>query len=395
MAQPLSGGSGLGGTGGVADVPVTGGITDVPMTGGMGVTGGGGPATGGSASGGTDMVDAGIPASEPVAEVFEHCPFDGWQVSLPVGEYTTADLVALGALDNQISSMQVRDGYELILFDGDNFTGSSVRITSDLSCATAVGFNDQVSSLRVQKAGSGGGVVFSGERGSAGITSCQPAFEMVCKPSVTFSNPYADGDASHFDAIFPDIESEMQDVACTVCSMLYRSPDDIPVDRRHTTLNLNIKDIDPPAHAFGNTIEIDIDHVRNYTEPNSAYIEFRGVMVHETVHLYQHYGNGGTGEGMADCVRVQAGLYGPGRCNPGGSWQDAYTTSGCFYSWLTGPSSYLAQHHPNSDPNLPVKLNAALAGTSGDVAYDAVASVLLATFGEDVDALWAAYQADL
>jgi hypothetical protein len=273
-----------------------------------------------------------------------------------------------------------------------------------MSCVTDVGFNDLTSSIRVQAAGNGsGGMTSSGGSGSGGmsstgdpgITTCQPAFETACKPNINFTNPWAATDAAHFNALFPDIESEMKDVACTVCSMLYRTPEEIPESRRHTTINLTIKDISPPAHAFGNTIEIDIDHVKNYTNPDSAYVEFRGVMVHETAHLYQHYGNGGTGEGMADCVRVQIGLYGPNRCNPGGTWKDAYTTSGCFYSWLTGPSAYHSNHHPSSDPNLPYKLNTALAGTSGEGAYTAVAGVLQATFGQNVDTLWTAYQNDL
>jgi hypothetical protein len=48
-----------------------------------------------------------------------------------------------------------------------------------------------------------------------------------------------------------------------------------------------------------------------------------------------------------------------------------------------------------ADPNLPYKINATLAGTSGEGAYTAVANLLQATFGQNVDTLWGLYQDDL
>lgn len=333
------------------------------------------------------------------SDLFEHCDYGGYGVELSLGDYTTADLVALGALDNDVSSVQVSPGYEVVLFGEDGFSGSSVTITSDTSCTVALSFNDLTSSVRVQAAsgGTGGnaGTGGSDNLGEEGVTSCQPAFETACKPNIVFDNQHAEGGGALFDELFPDIESEMKDIACTVCSILYRSPDEIPQNKRHSTINLTIDAHDGVAYASGNSITISVNHLQNYTNPSSAFIEFRGVMVHETAHLYQHYGNGGTGEGMADNVRIRVGLYSPGRCNPGGSWRDAYTTSGCFYSWLTGPSSYHENHHPSADPNLPYAINGVLAGTSGEGAYTAVANLLLATFGQDVDALWTAYQNDL
>lgn len=240
-----------------------------------------------------------------------------------------------------------------------------------------------------------GGSPGTGGTDSQGPVSCQPAFETACKPDINFDNQHANGGGALFNQLFPDIVSEMKDVACTVCSILYRSPDEIPQNRRHETINLTIDAHDGVAYASGNSITISVNHLQNYTNPDSAAVEFRGVLVHETAHLYQNYGNGGTGEGMADCVRLRVGLYPQGRCNPGGSWRDAYTTSGCFYSWLTGPSSYHAIAHPNSDPDLPYKINAALAGTSGEGAYTAASNLLETSFGQNVDTLWTQYQSDL
>jgi MYXO-CTERM domain-containing protein len=58
-------------------------------------------------------------------------------------------LQALGVVDNDASSMYVAEGYEVILYDGDNFTGNSVTYSEDSSCFTDNGFNDQASSLKI------------------------------------------------------------------------------------------------------------------------------------------------------------------------------------------------------------------------------------------------------
>jgi len=117
-----------------------------------------------------------------------------------------------------------------------------------------------------------------------------------------------------------------------------------------------------------------------------------GVLQHETVHLYQNYGNGGTGEGMADLVRTRKGYYQRNRWTKGGSWKDPYTTSGFFYSWLTGPCAFHSETLPAHDMNLPYKLNKALGNTQGEAAYTAVNDLLKQTFGRDADSLWTEYQ---
>lgn len=372
---------------------------------------GGSEASGGSAAGDGDLGSdsgaggtGGVEIIGPVVSLFQHCDYGGWGIELQVGDYTTEELEALGALDDDASSVRVEPGFEVILFDEDDFTGSSVTITSDSACTVTLGFNDLASSVRVQAVsdGSGGNPGSGGSDGTGGSSddaegpiSCQPAFETACKPSINFDNQHSEGGGALFDDLFPDVVSEMKDIACTVCSILYRDPEEIPQNRRHSTINLTIDAHDGVAYASGNSITMSVNHLDNYTNPDSAYVEYRGILVHETVHLYQHYGTGGTGEGMADAVRIRVGLYGPGRCNPGGTWRDAYTTSGCFYSWLTGPSSYHSIAHPMANPNLLYEINAALAGTSGEGAYTAVASLLQTTFGQDVETLWDLYQDDL
>lgn len=91
----------------------------------------------------------GVPAPAAV-ELSEHCGFDGWQLALPEGDYTTADLAGPEVV-RYASSLKVADGYEAILYDGDNFTGRSVVITGSSSCLVDQNINDSLASLRVRK----------------------------------------------------------------------------------------------------------------------------------------------------------------------------------------------------------------------------------------------------
>jgi hypothetical protein len=86
------------------------------------------------------------------AKVFQHCSFGGYQATLAVGDYTLAQLQSLGVADNDLSSAQIPSGYELVVYDGDNFSGASTtRTGGDWSCFVDQGWNDRVSSLRYRK----------------------------------------------------------------------------------------------------------------------------------------------------------------------------------------------------------------------------------------------------
>jgi len=83
--------------------------------------------------------------------VYKDCSFSGaYAVALPVGNYTTAQLVARGIQNKDISSFRVQSGYELVLYKGDNFAGTYSGFTGDVSCLTQYTLNDSTSSLRVR-----------------------------------------------------------------------------------------------------------------------------------------------------------------------------------------------------------------------------------------------------
>jgi hypothetical protein len=85
-----------------------------------------------------------------VATVYKDCNYSGYAVSLPAGDYTLGQLQAKGILDNDISSLKVQSGYEVVLYANDNFAGSSTIITTDDTCLVDNSFNDAATSVRVR-----------------------------------------------------------------------------------------------------------------------------------------------------------------------------------------------------------------------------------------------------
>ena len=85
-----------------------------------------------------------------VATVYKDCNYGGSAVSLPTGNYTLGDLQAKGILDNDISSLKVQNGYEVVLYANDNFSGSAAIIAADDTCLVDNSFNDVTTSVRVR-----------------------------------------------------------------------------------------------------------------------------------------------------------------------------------------------------------------------------------------------------
>jgi len=84
------------------------------------------------------------------AMVYQHCDFGGWSAGLDVGSYNSAALTSKGILDNQLSSIQVVAGFEAVLYQDNNFTGTSRIVTANDNCLANEGFNDNVSSIVIR-----------------------------------------------------------------------------------------------------------------------------------------------------------------------------------------------------------------------------------------------------
>lgn len=86
-----------------------------------------------------------------LVNVYQDVTFGGYTAGLNVGDYTLAQLQARGILDNDITSLKITEGYKVIVYDGDNFTGASREFTATTDWTGD--WNDRTTSLRVRTNG--------------------------------------------------------------------------------------------------------------------------------------------------------------------------------------------------------------------------------------------------
>jgi hypothetical protein len=77
----------------------------------------------------------------PGGIVYKDCNYGGYAINLPVGSYTLNQLIAKGAIDNDISSLKVNSGYEAILYRDNNFAGPAYLFRSNYACLVTVGLS--------------------------------------------------------------------------------------------------------------------------------------------------------------------------------------------------------------------------------------------------------------
>ncbi|MBC7485255.1 MAG: RICIN domain-containing protein [Cytophagaceae bacterium] len=88
-----------------------------------------------------------INSTTGLVTTYKDVNYTGFSGGFSAGDYNLAALKALGVEDNSITSVKVMEGYKIILYFDDNFTGQSVEITADNGYVG--NFNDQVTSLKV------------------------------------------------------------------------------------------------------------------------------------------------------------------------------------------------------------------------------------------------------
>jgi hypothetical protein len=89
------------------------------------------------------------PTSNAVLTVYQDCNSGGYSVGLPAGSYDLFALQRAGVVNDDISAFQLTPRFTLSLFQEFNFTGAATTQTASSSCLVGLGFNDNVSSLRV------------------------------------------------------------------------------------------------------------------------------------------------------------------------------------------------------------------------------------------------------
>ncbi len=102
-----------------------------------------------------------------VATAYQDCNYGGYAVALPEGSYTLAQLQARGVRNDDLSSLRVNAGYQVTLYQDDNFTGPSVTRTGDTACLVGDGFNDRATSLVVSRVNQAWSLTLQAENFSA------------------------------------------------------------------------------------------------------------------------------------------------------------------------------------------------------------------------------------
>ncbi len=90
-----------------------------------------------------------------VVTLYQHCNYGGYSVSLNPGSYNMNQLQALGVNNDDISSLQIQNGYEVTMYQHWNFTGNTLVKTGNDDCLVNDGFNDDISSLVISQVSSG------------------------------------------------------------------------------------------------------------------------------------------------------------------------------------------------------------------------------------------------
>ncbi|MGQ8338251.1 RICIN domain-containing protein [Sunxiuqinia sp. A32] len=91
------------------------------------------------------------PCATGIAKLYSDCDYTGSIIGLNVGDYSIADLQALGFSDNELSSIEVEDGYLVELFDEDQFSGDNLLINSSFACLSDENFDNKATSLIVRR----------------------------------------------------------------------------------------------------------------------------------------------------------------------------------------------------------------------------------------------------
>jgi hypothetical protein len=205
-------------------------------------------------------------------------------------------------------------------------------------------------------------------------------FDAVCTPAVDFQNLDPAGGGKVFTDNVKNATDFVQTLARKVCSILYRSPPEVPPIGRITLIIQPVTNIPPNAggSASGNTATFNsyyfVSFANSHT-PDEVLYELSGIGAHLISYMYERGpAPAGVLSGINDFVRYRAGYTHDSLRRKG---DDGYMTTGFFFAYLD-----------DEYPNFVYRLNL-VDGTGYNVTAFQVFT------GMDVLTLWTQYQGTL
>lgn len=97
----------------------------------------------------TPSSSVGSSISNGIVRLYQHCNYGGWVANFNTGNFSTANIVSAGGIDNDASSLRIAPGYQATLYPNSNFGGTPLILTGDVGCLVGNNFNDVLSSMVV------------------------------------------------------------------------------------------------------------------------------------------------------------------------------------------------------------------------------------------------------
>ena len=94
-------------------------------------------------------------ADNPVATFYSDIDYKGKAVDLPEGEFLLSSLQSYGITNDDISSLKVKSGFKVVVYENDGFGGKNKSYTASTANMGSE-WNDQVSSIKIEPNGKSG-----------------------------------------------------------------------------------------------------------------------------------------------------------------------------------------------------------------------------------------------
>ncbi|KAL0491975.1 protease HtpX [Acrasis kona] len=153
-------------------------------------------------------------------------------------------------------------------------------------------------------------------------------------PNVTVEVRGEDEGCKAFKQSFPDSKRVVQEIVLRVIDLLYKNRDQAP-DKG--TVKVIVRPMDGVAYTANNEINFSSTYIAKVIPSGRVKEEMLGVLTHEMTHVFQYNVQvpGGLIEGIADFIRLRAGLAAPHwKKEHGGKWDAGYQKTAMFLDFV-------------------------------------------------------------